>query len=380
MNILILTPLRLEEIAIHFHLPLLRESFKAGTLYYESPFKGKFQDFNIVTRQTGSKNNVVALETDRAIQKFQPNLVFLVGIAGGVKDAIIGDVVVAMKNYGYEAGKATDTGFVARPEAIRSSPELLELAKSIANKNQWQQRISNSNKKPKVYFGAIASGDKVVTTTEGSLFQNLKSHYNDTLALEMEAIGFAEALSSYPNIKMLNVRGISDLLADKNSATDENNQPMAAAHAAAFLFEMIYQLDVSNFNINTMDIKTIATFLVTAFAPYLKKSKSVETISKEISEATDTTLGNIWEKIKPIFIEEFVEEEELTEAVEEPKVLEYELGKKLKKDKALKQDLEALLEKAEKQGASVSIVNSKNVISGSNISVGGDFHLGDERS
>ncbi|MEV6902147.1 hypothetical protein [Amycolatopsis sp. NPDC051372] len=70
----------------------------------------------------------------------------------------------------------------------------------------------------------------------------IRQHYNDAMAIEMEAAGVAQAghLSGCP---IAIVRGISDL-ADgaKNSTADWNWQPVAASHAAAFAVCLAEQL------------------------------------------------------------------------------------------------------------------------------------------
>ena len=65
------------------------------------------------------------------------------GVAGGVKEknVKIGDVVAVNKAYGYESGKAHDTGFLTRPEVGIFSHRLVERAKAEARKRTWLQRI-----------------------------------------------------------------------------------------------------------------------------------------------------------------------------------------------------------------------------------------------
>jgi nucleoside phosphorylase len=52
-------------------------------------------------------------------------------------------------------------------------------------------------------------------------------------------------LNRYERVRSLNIRGISDLLDDKVQADHQNYQPLAAAHAASFAFELLEHLDLS---------------------------------------------------------------------------------------------------------------------------------------
>ena len=131
--------------------------------------------------------------------------IFLAGIAAGIKDVAIGDVVVGTKAYGYELGKETKEGFLSRPQAIEFSPNLINVAKQLLRGNDKQPYI--------VKFGPIAGGNKVINDEKGVL-AIIKKHYNDTIALEMESIGFAAAATKTETF-FLNIRGISDLALNK---------------------------------------------------------------------------------------------------------------------------------------------------------------------
>ncbi|MCO6479153.1 MAG: 5'-methylthioadenosine/S-adenosylhomocysteine nucleosidase [Phaeodactylibacter sp.] len=376
MNIAILTPIPIEYRAVRPFLDDVREEQKDGLYYTVGIFRGRHHTFRIALRETGSRNNEAALAAERAIRNYQPAVVLLTGIAGGVKDAGIGDVVVGTQAYGYETGKSTDEGFSSRPDVLPYSQELIELARSVERAGEWRRRLS-SGASPRVFFGPVASGGQVVASTRSEAYRIIKAHYNDTLALEMESIGFARALAAYPHIRAINIRGVSDLLDGKNAKHDAENQPRAAAHAAAFVFEMLYQLDINNLNIQNMDAKTLAKEVVAMVFPLLQLD-SVKQIGKEFKHAADGSVLEIWEKVKPIFIEEI-------EAEDTPEEAQVAIGsalrKELNKDEGLKLQLEALLKKAAEKGAAgsskVVIRDSKNVVQGSTIDVKGDFRVGD---
>jgi len=380
MNCAILTPLALEFEAVKCHLPNWKPIGDFPYYAIQGSFKGQHATFQITLVQTVSKTNPTTLATEKIIQHFQPTLLFLTGIAGGVKDAKIGDVVVATQAYGYESGKETTDGFVARPNVKPFSTELLQQAKAAT-----RQLL---DKKYQVFFGPIASGDKVIASTDSPVYQRLKLHYNDTLALEMEAIGFAEATAPYRSIHALNIRSISDLLNHKSASDAEGTQELAAANAADFVFELLNDLNPNQLNIPTMDVKKLAKEVVNLVFPLLKFD-TVQTIGSQLKEATNTSIKEMWEKVSPVFIEEFEAEVEAGEDLKDHGVqaglktsIQTKLKRKLSKEDELATSLGLLWEKYQASASATSNVvsNSKNVIQGSMISAGGDIVIGDQTS
>jgi nucleoside phosphorylase len=173
---------------------------------------------------------------------YNPKIIFLVGVAGGVKDVMIGSIVVGTKTYGYESGKETEDGFKARPEVYTFTKTLQDIALSVSRKGAWLRRIGKGTNNAECVFGAIASGDKVIATQKTTFFKFLKDTYNDTLAIDMEAVGFAEVFTRHPAIKYLCIRGISDLLDNKSNSDGLGSQELASVNVAAFTFELISQL------------------------------------------------------------------------------------------------------------------------------------------
>lgn len=259
MKIAILTPIPIEYQKVRELLGIstLHAVQHNGRQYEEGRFQGRFHPFEVIISQTGSKNTEVALATDRAIQQYNPNIVILTGIAGGVKDVKIGDVVIANKLYGYESGKETDEGFVSRPEVFTCSLDLVDHAKQTALSPQWKSRspfAENSN----VFTGPIISGDKVIASIESPVYKNIKKHFNDTIALEMEASGFGKVMLYHPMVKFINIRGVSDLLKNKSETDEEGSQEKAVANAVGFVFEMLDGLDMGTLNqVGIIDSKKV---------------------------------------------------------------------------------------------------------------------------
>lgn len=245
IKVLILTPLPVEYDAVSLFLTGDRTNTFHGTANYEhGNFVGKHHQYSIVIREPGMKNVDMALATERAIRYFEPQIVMLIGIAGGVKDVKIGDVLVAKKAYGYESGKEDVDGFKARPAVESFSGELLARAQALSRSSDWKKHLEDGAPEAKVFLGPIAAGDKVIAGVDNPTFKRLKLHFNDTLALEMEAIGFATALQEHRQVHGIVIRGISDLCEGKSETDKQDWQPLAAQRAAAFAFELLKELDM----------------------------------------------------------------------------------------------------------------------------------------
>lgn len=376
MNVVLLCPLELELDACLNLFPNVSTASKGSLSYYTARCETNLTTLNLSFRQTGSGLSTIALATEQAIRDWQPAVVLLVGIAGSIKDAEIGDLVIAKKAYGYDAGKETPQGFAARPDVIPTTPLMMELASNTGRTNHWRSFLEDISYTPLIHYGPIASGDKVVASTASTTYQIIKTYYNDTLAVEMEAIGFARACLHHPLVQCLNIRGISDRVDGKSQADASGSQPRAAAVAAAFARGFLDVLDPSHFNFSLMELKPLVNQIMELLLPILKTEAGKE-IGKDLTEATNTTIREIWEKVKPLFIEEF---EEYKEDPDEDILTEIrgKLRRSLKGNEVLQKELTELLKrsKATPEGQTI-IQNSKNVISGSNIQVSGDFNLGD---
>jgi nucleoside phosphorylase len=247
----ILTALPVEYLAVRSHLTGLQEEMHSqGTIYERGKFLANGQEWEVGIAEVGAGNAGTAVEAERAINYFKPDFLFFVGIAGGIKDVKVGDVVAATKVYGYESGKVGET-FSARPRVGQSSHAVVQRARSEARKGEWLLRLSsNSGSQPRVFVEPIAAGEKVLASTDSDLFQFLRNNYNDAIAVEMEGFGFLSAAFAYPNIKTMVIRGISDLIKDKNAndpieGTEEERQERASQNASVFAFQVLSKLQVN---------------------------------------------------------------------------------------------------------------------------------------
>jgi len=237
----ILTALGLEREALLAHVEDQRQVEQSGTVYDMGVLRCD-RDLQVAVAEIGAGNVETGVHVERAQNLFAPDLVVFVGVAGGVKDVSHGDVVVASKVYGYESGKA-DGEFLTRPEALRLNHRIEQHARQIINAGDWQSRLhSDGHDPPKAVLGPIAAGEALVSSTGSEIYERIKRSYNDTVAVEMEGRGLFVGAHLNSPLPALVVRGISDLIDDKDAESDESRQPVAAANAAAFTVELLCQL------------------------------------------------------------------------------------------------------------------------------------------
>ena len=236
----IITALRAEYAAVRAHLTdITEETHDQGTIYETGTFQSGDTSWQVTILEAGMGNSAAARETERAINHTKPTHALFVGIAGGLKDAQIGDVIAATDVYAYEAGKQGDT-FKTRPNVGKSSYALVQRALAEARKNDWQRRITQApSVAPTAFVGPIAAGEKVLTSSTSHLRQFLEEHYNDALAIEMEGAGFLAATYANHETESIAIRGISDLLDNKTTTDRTGAQRIAAQHASAFAFQLL---------------------------------------------------------------------------------------------------------------------------------------------
>ncbi|KAA6323038.1 Futalosine hydrolase [termite gut metagenome] len=157
-RILFVTALQLEFDAVKSYLtkivPVKHSGI--GTYYNKGLFCEDGKTCEVFIVEAGAGNSRSAEETSRAISLFKPDYVFFLGVAGGIKDVDLGDVVASTKVIGYEMGKADDE-FKPRHDVFPSSYELEQLAKHVSRERLWLNKLSTN---PKSFVAPIATGEK----------------------------------------------------------------------------------------------------------------------------------------------------------------------------------------------------------------------------
>jgi nucleoside phosphorylase len=182
-------------------------------------------------------NDEAASATTQLLNRWHPNYVLMVGIAGGVKGQVeLGDVVVAKYAFYYEQAKLTLEGEQLRPEQFPSDRLLYGRAYTY-EAAEWHGLIdsirpgeASEQMIPSVYFAPIASGEKVIADQE--TISKLVKACPKLAAVAMEGAGVARAARGYPGSPgYLEIRGICDF-ADPQK--NDNWHGYAANAAASF--------------------------------------------------------------------------------------------------------------------------------------------------
>lgn len=241
----IVTALPVEYMAVRTHIDDLQEEMHPqGTIYERGKFAANGKSWEVGIVEVGAGNAGAAVEAERAIAYFNPSVIFFVGIAGGIKDVAIGDVVAATKVYGYESGKAKRK-FEPRPDVGLTTYNLIQRARAESRKSDWLQRLASPpDSTPRVFVAPIAAGEKVIASTQSSVFKFLQLNYGDAVAVEMEGRGLLQAAHANHQVLALVIRGISDLIDGKKEADAGGSQEIAARNASAFAFEMLAKLQI----------------------------------------------------------------------------------------------------------------------------------------
>lgn len=246
-DVVVLTALEIEYRAVRAHLDDPRPvRAERGSLFETGVFRSGAEPGGrqVAIHMTGPGNPGAAALVERAARLFAPRAVLFVGVAGGVKDVALGDVVAADAVYDYETGKDTESGFLPRQKTQQPAYGLVQLARSVAAADDWQRRIlpGGAARRPRAHVKPLAAGGRVVGHERSEVGLRLAAVAGDTVAVDMEGFGFLAGAYVNQHLDALVIRGISDLLGDKGEAHDDHWQPVASRHAAAFAFELIGRL------------------------------------------------------------------------------------------------------------------------------------------
>lgn len=246
---LIVTALQSERRAVRSHLsnPYSRHiegiTVDVGT-FDPGPAEPGGQAIQVGVIEVGPGNIDAATHTTRAVMCLRPSVVLVVGVAGGLKDVAMGDVVASNKIYWSESGRSEADLDITWPDFGPVSLELVQCARAVASHDAWQTRcqaLGPDDPAPRAWVAPIAVGERVIASSRSTDARRVRHPCSDALAVAMEDVGVTRA-AELAGIRCLAIRGISDLLDGKEAADAAGGQRVAADHAAAFAFELLAEL------------------------------------------------------------------------------------------------------------------------------------------
>lgn len=207
--------------------------------------------WDVALLQATDRSNVpIGNDVRNLMEDLRPQVLILVGIAGGLcddgvgRDGIaLGDVVLADKVSYVEFLKLSGAQVLLRSFAIDHPSVPLRKNVSIPLSKTFElaravTMTAPAGSSPKILIGEIVSGEKVMGDANSSVQDGLLRPFDKAIAIDMESIGMARAVcdgrdSFWYHPRYAIIRGISDLVAAQENDTQRSNWKMFAAHAAA---------------------------------------------------------------------------------------------------------------------------------------------------
>ncbi len=172
---------------------------------------GKYKNLDLILCVGGIGKVNAAVSTTRLIEKYNPNVFIMIGVAGALNpDLKIGDIVIAkdavyhdvnVTPLGYKLGEVPETGIIWEGDTLLV--------------NKFFNICKNYLKDKKAITGRIASGDQFIASKEKA--KEIRKVFNAD-AIEMETAAFYHTLNLYGK-KGVVLRAVSDT-ADESANID----------------------------------------------------------------------------------------------------------------------------------------------------------------
>ncbi len=241
-DVVVLTALDLEAEPFRVLLDDLEDVVSAHRRYLRGNIAGRSV---VVWPTLGTGNVNAAIAAQQAIVVWNPRYIILSGITGGLamRGVELGDVLVPEQVVAYEPGKVYDAKLESRFQVFRPSHSVLTAART-AQKTEWWSALSleppAKSRPPKVHFGDLASGEKVIVSKKwGDTF---REKWPRLTGVEMESLGVLQAAYKADDVPQAGVvKSVSDW-ADRKKGDDW--QPYAASVAASFVAALVRVLQL----------------------------------------------------------------------------------------------------------------------------------------
>ena len=205
--------------------------------YYElADYSSNGKSFKIVHLQCDKQGNVpMAIATQLLNSFFNPNIVVLLGTAGGINDSVnIGDVVIPNDVIYYEPRKERPGEIISRRGSMFTPTHKMQ-----AQISRFRSLFSrNTERDFKLHVNPIGTGEAVMGNDLSDIKRWLRTMNSKTCAIETEAAGFQAAFfeTSNDSISHLIIRGISN---NADPHRGDNYRKLASTNAVSVLKEFI---------------------------------------------------------------------------------------------------------------------------------------------
>ena len=212
------------------HLEMAEKHQRLGHVYYT----GRIGHHEVVLVESGIGKVMSAMSVAVLANDFEVTAVINTGSAGAVASGLeIGDVVVAdrlvyhdvdVTAFGYDYGQ-----MARQPLYYEASRYLVEEMKAVLEKNQQVSQV-----------GLIATGDSFIAGQDK--IDQIKQHFPDVLAVEMEGAAIAQAAHSLV-LPFMVIRAMSDTASHDANITFDEFIIEAGKRSAETLIQLLNNLE-----------------------------------------------------------------------------------------------------------------------------------------
>ncbi|MFI6099763.1 HEAT repeat domain-containing protein [Lentzea sp. NPDC051213] len=188
----------------------------------------------VTTQATDQGGQPAAAVTRDLLSRFQPDLVFLVGVCGGFGEhgVALGDVLLARAVFDYGPEKVRPEGGGLRPQVHKTDPQILRLVTRLETRGRLDASLGGHELRVKDF----ASGEKVIAWRESALRAELLGLSADIGGVETEAHGVLhtiwEAFRAKEFVDGAMLKCVSDLGDEEMTVDKKTKQTEAALRAA----------------------------------------------------------------------------------------------------------------------------------------------------
>jgi nucleoside phosphorylase len=221
----------------------------------------------LIAPPTEAGNLQASRMVGQLIPECRPNLVALLGCAGGFPGKVDQYDVVVATHVHYVANSKISSRLEVRPLQEWCSRIFVDHCKNVQLLDAWHQYLvpEAPNAPIRVLFEPIVSGETVLANSNCEYYKAATDASPKAVAIEMEGYGFLSACREN-NVDAVIIRGISDTLDDKqqpsgdtecciSSAGFDRAQYKATRHAAALFFATLDFVNPSAFTKGSSKVK-----------------------------------------------------------------------------------------------------------------------------